>query len=195
MPAAFPLGNIDRARTLRPPRGTGELRERRRLRAALLPAGQAPGHHEARQSTAPPHAAPGDAKWAEPTAVGGARGGASHPQRARRFQPERLRGARGWVAMSRLHRSRWVWGRGGPERSVARLLANVPPLPRRIADFQEVLGEPTVALGKLRDLCFSGEWGGGVRRGAALRVAAAAPPAPILELRRGGPAGAEPYRQ
>lgn len=30
-------------------------------------------------------------------------------------------------------------------------------VPLRIADFQEVLGEPTVALTKLRDLCFSGE--------------------------------------
>lgn len=29
--------------------------------------------------------------------------------------------------------------------------------PLRIADFQEVLGEPTVALSKLRELCFSGE--------------------------------------
>lgn len=29
--------------------------------------------------------------------------------------------------------------------------------PLRIADFQEVLGEPTVALTKLRELCFSGE--------------------------------------
>ncbi|OXB72175.1 UNVERIFIED_CONTAM: hypothetical protein H355_000892 [Colinus virginianus] len=34
----------------------------------------------------------------------------------------------------------------------------------RIADFQEVLGEPTVALGKLRDLCFSGiPFDGGLR--------------------------------
>ncbi|KAM9370918.1 TBC1 domain family member 13 isoform X2 [Gavia stellata] len=34
----------------------------------------------------------------------------------------------------------------------------------RIADFQEVLGEPTVALAKLRDLCFSGiPFDGGLR--------------------------------
>ncbi|XP_074017251.1 TBC1 domain family member 13 isoform X3 [Numenius arquata] len=34
----------------------------------------------------------------------------------------------------------------------------------RIADFQEVLGEPTVALSKLRDLCFSGiPFDGGLR--------------------------------
>ncbi|NXV12339.1 TBC13 protein, partial [Cepphus grylle] len=37
-------------------------------------------------------------------------------------------------------------------------------LPLRIADFQEVLGEPTVALAKLRDLCFSGiPFDGGLR--------------------------------
>lgn len=40
MPSAFPLGNTDRAGTLRPPRGTGELRQ---LRAALLPAGPGAG--------------------------------------------------------------------------------------------------------------------------------------------------------
>ncbi|NXC75392.1 TBC13 protein, partial [Anhinga anhinga] len=39
-----------------------------------------------------------------------------------------------------------------------------PFSPFRIADFQEVLGEPTVALGKLRDLCFSGiPFDGGLR--------------------------------
>lgn len=37
------------------------------------------------------------------------------------------------------------------------LLTVPPPPPLSIADFQEVLGEPTVALGKLRELCFSGE--------------------------------------
>lgn len=42
-------------------------------------------------------------------------------------------------------------------------------VPLRIADFQEVLGEPTVALTKLRDLCFSGEPSrGGVGTGPGL---------------------------
>lgn len=127
IPAVFPLGNTDRAGTLRPPRDTGELRERRRLRAAFLSAGRAPGHHEVRRRRALP--APRDVGTASRRpgrckvggACGGGRGerrggGASHPQRARRFQPERLRGARGRAAMSRLHRSRWVRGRVGAER-------------------------------------------------------------------------------
>lgn len=44
--------------------------------------------------------------------------------------------------------------------------------PLRIADFQEVLGEPTVALSKLRELCFSGECRGdrpGLGRGLRAR--------------------------
>lgn len=73
--------------------------------------------------------------------------------------------------MSRLHQSRWVSGpvprRGGLCSAgfvracgglpVTNVITAAAPLPLRIADFQEVLGEPTVALAKLRDLCFSGE--------------------------------------
>lgn len=48
---------------------------------------------------------------------------------------------------------------------VTNVITAAAPLPLRIADFQEVLGEPTVALAKLRDLCFSGEWPGGTGGG------------------------------
>lgn len=215
IPAVFPLGNTDRAGTLRPPRDTGELRERRRLRAAFLSAGRAPGHHEVRRRRALP--APRDVGTASRRpgrckvggACGGGRGerrggGASHPQRARRFQPERLRGARGRAAMSRLHRSRWVRGRGqvgagpggcgaGAERSAARLLANGRRFPAGSRISKRCSANPRWlwASFAISASVVSGTGGSG----AALRVTAAAPPAPIPELRRGGPAGAEPYRQ
>lgn len=53
---------------------------------------------------------------------------------------------------------------GGDVTAAARTAVTSPRRCMAIADFQEVLGEPTVALAKLRDLCFSGiPFDGGLR--------------------------------
>lgn len=208
MPSAFPLGNTDRAGTLRPPRGTGELRQ---LRAALLPAG--PGAGTPRGAVALTSRGAGRAhRRLTPPRDG--RGGRGRRRRAGRWRRgrgsappagaafpagavARRAGSGRHVAVAPEQVGAGPEGvRGAVRRSLARLLTHSrPPLPLRIADFQEVLGEPTVALDKLRDLCFSGEWGGGGGSGGAQRSVWPRPPLPLPSPNFGAaaPAGAEPY--
>lgn len=57
-------------------------------------------------------------------------------------------------------RGLWAWGVVAKPVVFGLGISHVPsppPPPSRIADFQDVLKEPTIALEKLRELSFSGE--------------------------------------
>lgn len=170
------------------PRGAGRRDATRRGGADVTRRGQ---------SSPPPHAAPGRARRAGPAAAGGAmaegaglgaprgRGVSSRSGCAARGVGPPCRGCTGAGGCG-------AGGGAGRRPPLARLLTHSLTHGRRFPSGSRISRRCSANLRWLWTsfaISASAVSGavGGVRRGAALRVAAAAPPAPVPELRRGGP--------